>query len=368
MADNQSMAPESSTGPQPAESSYLDDAKGANTPADGSPAPASADANVTPDSSPDTGAKPESDTKTPLEVVQAAMEQNKGGESPPQQSVPDKPGDKAEATPDSGEPKADEPKPDDKELPFHNHPRWKEVLTENKTLKEKAAEFEALQEPAERYNKLNTFLVDNDLSGQDFSNMLNIGMAMKTAPDKALEMLEPYYNALLRMNGKIIPEDIQDKIDQGVIDEATAKTMAVERARNTHYQSQLDLERQKNANLQQRTQQEREDAARQAQVQGLTEAVTKWENTWQSSDPDYAKLMPFVRDRLATKLQQTPPTNPDDAVKLAEDAKKEVMATMGQMTPKAAMNTVPDAVTTNRSPNATPKTGLEAVQNALAAN
>ena len=355
--------PESSTGAQPAESSYLDDVTGAKPSAGESPSPASADANQ-PSSEPSTepGAKQPSAKPTPLDVVKKAMADTKAGESPAQ---PEKtpPSDKAAAEGD----KPDANKQKDEDLPFHNHPRWKEVMAENRTLREQAAEFEGLKEPAERYTKLNGFLIENNLSGQDFTNMLNIGVAMKTDPEKALQMLEPFYNALLRMNGQIIPDDIQAKLDQGVIDQETAKTMAVERARSTNLNQQLETERERRAQQQQQTQQEREHSQRVAHVQKIQEAVKTWETTWQQSDTDYSMLMPFVRDRITTKVQQKPPTNPEEAVAIAEAAKKEIMTEMGKMKPKTAVNTVPTAVNTNRPPNAAPKNGLDVVRNALAA-
>jgi sialic acid synthase SpsE len=52
----------------------------------------------------------------------------------------------------------------DAKVPFHDHPRWKQVLEERKTLRERAA---ALAPLAERMQNVETFMQQNGLAAEE---------------------------------------------------------------------------------------------------------------------------------------------------------------------------------------------------------
>ena len=341
--------------------SYLDDNSGAK-PADASPA--AADGNT--DSSSDNGAlKPDAGPKTPLEAVQMAMAASKAGDSPAPGDSP-KPDSATQLKP--GETAGADTAKDDLP-PFHNHPRFKEIVAENAAFREKVTQFEALREPAENFKKLDNFLTTNHLDQSDFENGLKMMTLMKNDPEKALEALEPYYQALLKANGKVLPEDIQQKLEAGLIDQDTATAMSVDRARNAHLTSKLEAERNRQTKAEEERQRNEVARTQYEITTQMTSAVTKWETEWGAKDVDYPTLMPLVRDRVAQLARATPPKTPEDAVKLAEDARKQITQEMGKLLPrKKPITTGPTGGGSSRNVQAVAKTGLDVVRNAIAAN
>ncbi len=375
-------APESSTGnagSEGQEQSYLQEQPGANQPS-GPESPAPDQGASSPESPPGAGEQKPYEGKSPLDVVNDAMKANEGGDSPP----PDQDGKPADQTQDSekagkegddqtGEEgkqakEGEEGKDDkDKPPPFHNHPRWKEMVNENKELKTRVEEYEATyKEPAERYERINQFLVDHDLGGDDFKNMLDIGAAMKNDPTRALELIEPYYQGLLRANGKVLPDDVKEKLDAGYIDEDTAYAMAAERARNQNLESRLDRDRQRQEQTEEQRRHSEERSRHEKLTKDMQSAVAAWEQQW-SSDPDYSKLMPFVRDRVVSMMRQEMPDSPEKAVEIAKQAKEAVEKEMAAVMPKKEpIEPLNGGASTPTQPRAEPKSSLDVVNNALA--
>jgi len=354
--------PESSAGESTdsQKESYLNDFQNDAKPADSTSSAATEDAKPS-DSSPDDGAK---EPKSSLEVVQAAM-QATDGESPTPGAT-DQAANAAQS--DTDKPEADGEKSTDEKPPFHDHPRWQEMLTVNKDLKAEVEQLKPLEEPASRYTKLNNYLIENDLNGQDFQNMLNIGVAMKTDPEKALEMIQPYYDVLLKLNGKIIPDDIQDMITKGTIDEHTGQTMAVERARNAQLETKLQREKTKRGETEEAKAEIEKTEAVKALSQAIEKTVTEWESKWSQADADYPTLMPLVRDKVLIKLQQDPAKSPEEALKACEEARNEVIELFKKVkpAPKPMNTTGQSGVNTGQAPTTKPESGLEVVQASLA--
>src|SRR3990167_5797581 len=183
--------------------------------------------------------KPQADPKTPLEVVNAAMAKMEA---------------EAKSATDGKsvvDPNA-EPKPDatsvedkDKHPPFHEHPRWKEMVAKNRDLERQVQEFIPQKQNAERYSNLNNFLLDNNISADEFKDGLNIMYLMQKDPAKAMEALQPYIEILSRQTGKVLDGDLKEKLERGLIDEDTAYKVQTDRARNQHLQKQIEVRERK---------------------------------------------------------------------------------------------------------------------------
>jgi hypothetical protein len=97
------------------------------------------------------------------------------------------------------------------DLPFNEHPRFKEVIEQKNHYKEMAQPFEQAKELG--------------LNGDDIQQAIALMQALKSDPEKATELLNPHLENLQRVNGLVFDEDIQSKVDQGLMDESSAKEL-----------------------------------------------------------------------------------------------------------------------------------------------
>lgn len=214
--------------------------------------------------------------------------------------------------PEEGEAEAD-PKPvADADLPFHNHPRWKEVLQER----------DALREPAEQYGKITAFMQATGLQPEEVAEGFEVMAMLKSgAPEdltKALDYFERNTAELRKMLGVELPEDLRTKVDDGFISAEDATALARSRAEAELLRGQSERERQAREEA-------AAHAARQQAAAGVTNAVVEWEARQKASDPDYAKKAELVELKArALMLKEGPPATPEAAVQLVEKALKEV--------------------------------------------
>jgi len=156
-------------------------------------------------------------------------------------------------------------------------------------------------------------------NAEQFSSFLNAGRLINLDPLKAIPVLERTLEECRRRVGETdeLPPDIQKRLADGYIDDATARELARERARNL-YQSRLSEQDR------QRGEVDRQRREAEGRVTAIADAITKAEKAWKASDPDYEKLQPFVLDRVTADLTRNGHTirTEEDAVKLFQDAVK----------------------------------------------
>ena len=160
---------------------------------------------------------------------------------------------------------------------------------------------------------------------------------MKNDPFKALQLIAPYYNDLLEVTGQILPPDLQAQVKAGYLTQAHAVEISQGRARG---QVQPVI-------AQQQTQREQQRSVRQQGQNAATmqNAIASWEQNWSSSDPDYNIKKERVLDRLelmlarATRENKLPQTV-EQAVAMAEKAKKDVEADLRLNKPRKPVSTV----------------------------
>jgi hypothetical protein len=213
-------------------------------------APASGDANLSPDASsaPVTeGAKKDVTKPTLTDVLRAAAQVDDQGKSPdPAESGKDK-----SVVADANAPKADAHDPaDDAKLPFHNHPRWKEVTGQNKALSEKVA---TLTPDAEQYGKIQSFMDEHHLSHDEVGELFIVGAMAKAGDVRVLQKIDEYRDKLATALGEKLPADIQDQVDSGAITEAAGKEMSVLRAKNTKTEADVSRNREQSERQRQET-------------------------------------------------------------------------------------------------------------------
>lgn len=222
--------------------------------------------------------------------------------------------DSGESEGEEGEGESEEDEDSSKPPPFHDHPRWKEMVAERDRLKQ-------LQEPAENYQRLTEYMEHNALSPEEVAEGFQIMALMKQDPAQARQILEQKMQALQPFDPGYIPPDLQQDVEAGAITQERAQELAQLRAQGNMSQFQAQRAQQQA----ERERQQGQTLRQQQQGQALATAVNQWEQELQAKDADYAQKAPWVRDRLRALMQEKgKPGDPDSAVKLAKQAYKDV--------------------------------------------
>ena len=232
-------------------------------------------------------------------------------------------------------------------VPLHLQPRFKEVI----------AEKNEYRKGHEQYVKIQNSLKDMKLSAEETAQGLSIMGLMKSNPQAALEALQPIISNLQQVTGQIIPDDIQQKIEDGYMDEDVGKELARTRA---------DVQLQRNANQQMLNEQQQMNASDQINI--IAQSVTNWEENVRQTDPDFELKQDEVDDRVSALVRERGrPNNSEDAIALAQEAYETVtkrhQSRLGVRKPIRSLS----GGKLGGSPVPEPKSLMDAVQNALAA-
>jgi hypothetical protein len=289
------------------------------------------------------------DAKEPslLDVIQDAIKPEAAASSAAEDSevVPDA---DAEAVVADAEPV------NDADLPFHTHPRWQQVIAENQTLRG----------PAEQYGKITSFMEEHGLAPAEVAEGYEVMALLKSGDPANLAKAREYFSTRLEaldgMLGNVLPEDLQERVDSGQIDDEGAQELARARATEKLREGQSAARTAADATAQ---------AARDAEALGaaMVTSVNDWETRTKASDPDYARKAELVQTTCRAIVQQTgkPPATAEEAVALVTDAYKRVNAQVASLLPKPRPITPgPHGASTPTSTE--PKTLREAVAGALA--
>jgi hypothetical protein len=211
----------------------------------------------------------------------------------------------------------------DKKLPFHEHPRWKEVI----------AERDGFREDAGRFREIEGFMQQHGLEGNEVAEGFDIMAKLKSGdPEKLSEVREYFASRLAFLDdalGFALPDDLRERVETGALDEEAAQELA--RARANEKIRTASAERTEKVQTEQ-TQREQAIAAAQA----CATAVDEWEKRQKASDPDYARKAELVETTCRAIVQQTgkPPKTPEEAIALAENALKRVNDQFKSLLPK----------------------------------
>jgi hypothetical protein len=217
---------------------------------------------------------------------------------------------------DEGQAQKDDPNKAAEKLPFHNHPRWKEV---NAKLKD-------AEPAAEQYRKITNFMETNQLSQQEMVDGFKIMAMMKQEPAEAYKALKGYVDKLAPLAGEILPDELKRRVDDGFDSPETAQELARLRAKQ-------DFEVVRQREMQQR-QEQQQVVERQT---AIVSAVESWEKAEEAKDPDWSAKYEMVNDRVMALLRTERPASPSDAIEIARRALSDVNARLrplaGRSTP-----------------------------------
>jgi hypothetical protein len=217
---------------------------------------------------------------------------------------------------DESQAQKEDPNKAAEKLPFHNHPRWKEVNTK---LKE-------AEPAAEQYRKITNFMETNHLSQQEMVDGFKIMAMMKQEPAEAYKALKGYVDKLAPLAGEILPDELKRRVDDGFDSPETAQELARLRAKQ-------DFEVVRQREMQQR-QEQQQVVERQT---AIVSAVESWEKAEEAKDPDWSAKYEMVNDRVMALLRTERPASPSDAIEIARRALSDVNARLrplaGRSTP-----------------------------------
>jgi hypothetical protein len=207
---------------------------------------------------------------------------------------------------------------------------------------------------------LKSYMTEAGLSIDEVNTGFEIMKNIKENPQAALEALMPYIEQMETSTGRRLSADIQERVDEGYLDEESAREMSQLRSRE-----QLATEASQRAAAQaQQIQQQQQVQQHATNVSG---AVSEWETQWSSSDPDYKLKQPKVMEKIELYLLKNgAPSSREHAVQIAEECRKSVNNELLQFRPrKGSVN----PITGGSSPKSTPepKSLMEAMQQGLAA-
>ena len=233
---------------------------------------------------------------------------------------------------------ADKSKSDaDQKLPFHNHPRWKEVVSERDAYRSEAGE----------YRKITSFMSTNGLSTEEVAEGFQIMALMKTNPAEAHKRISEYKAQLDHFVGEKLPEDLSQKVQDGFVDAETAKE-------NARFRAERDLQQQRQA-----------FAMQQQQVQNqqlMHNAVVNWEQQQKVKDADWSAKQDLVTDQVKLMLATYKPSTPDEAVQLVEQAHQIIRERLSRFAPQRKPVTHVASASSSANAVAQPKSLLEAVR------
>lgn len=189
------------------------------------------------------------------------------------------------------------------DVPFHQHPRFQQLITERNSFKEDAT----------RFQNVSRYLDENNLSSDEAANALATFARAKTDAAGAFAELKPWLQDLLVRAGEVLPDDLRARVEKGELSQETAGELSRERAKVNSHESRQSFE-------QQRTQRNAETS----QAASLVKTADTWEAERLAKDPNFKTKQPaLMREVAFLQLQEGKPKNVEgvkDQLKRAYDA------------------------------------------------
>lgn len=284
--------------------------------------------------------------KTLEEVVKTALERAEPKQETATPAEEDTETQKPEA---DAEAKAKEETEAEEKVPFHNHPRWKEVIAERDEYRGRAEKFDAIT----------GFMEQNSLTPDQVTDGFEVMALMQSNPAEALKRLEEHASNLRQFLGLELPADLKAKVEEGYVDADTAAELAKTRNQTALAEAKLqDRQRQEDLRSQQ--------AAEQSVRSEMATAVDGWIQSVQTRDPDYSVKEAFIVDRVQVLRMQNPPRNAAEAVELVKQAYTDATDRLKALAPRRTnVKTTTSAASTTTAAKPEPKTLQEAIELSL---
>lgn len=250
--DIEDMDAESSTAPELDENAETTEVEA--TPAESSTA-------TTDETEPDT-----------LSVVRDVVDARASEEAEAAPSAEGEEGTGAEETPAGGEDNENF-----SDVPFHQHPRFKQLVNERNALRPAAA----------NYRNVENFLGQVNISPAEAADAMEIAGLMKTDPQEAWKRLQPGLQTLLIAAGEVLTPDLEQMVESKAMTREAALEVSRSRAAVSASTKKTQFE-QERGQRQQQTQ----------QGQAIHDAAKTWEAGRMLKDPNFAAKAPLIRKKI----------------------------------------------------------------------
>lgn len=242
----------------------------------------------------------------------------------------------------------------DNDVPLGKIERFKEVLEERKRL---TARVDELQSVENRLSQLEVEGRKAGMSQEQIANLMTIPLTLASDPVKAFQQISDFRDELAMRVGEKLPADIQQRVEEGYIDEETARRLA-----------KAEADAQANQRKYEESQQEYETRQRVEAQNAVVETINTYQRHLETSDPDYSQKHPLIKDRLvALAGQHGTPETPEQARALIEQAYKDVNEYVAQFQTKPKPSRTLSSRGETRPAQAAPKSMFEAIEAAVGA-
>ena len=241
------------------------------------------------------------------------------------------------------------------DVPLNKIERFREVLAENRQLKGTNERYRVLDET---FNDIGNDARRMGLSNEDLAQLFAWPRLLAKDPTAAVEQLQAFAATWQEKVGHSLPPDLKQKIEDGVLDEATAKEVAQLRATTA-------LDRTRN----EADEQDRQRQSVEQQRTSIRDSVNAYQAELKANDPDYTPEKHAMTVDTLTALVTTRgvPQTVADARKMAKEAYDTVTKRLQAFKP--APRTVANPTIgrrLNKPAESQPKSMREAIENALA--
>lgn len=320
----------------------------------------------------DSGAK---GPATALEAVKAALDAKPAADSPPQAEAPGKAG-VVESAPEKLTPEAQAAA--DKLLPFHLHPRWKEVKTAAEALEGQVSE---LTPKAKQWDAIDAKFRETGLAPEDVQplfeggaqlkragatqaevgDLMKVGAALKLGDRQVVQQIAgPIFEALGLQLVETLPAEIAEMVESGAMTEDAARKMA-----GLQFNARAAETRRVIAERQVEQVTEADKVV--LQEAEFTRASASWESRVKSTDADWSRKEPFIVEAIQARVKLREPTTPEEVVQICQDSYDQVTRVMrGSGAQRATVRPAVGSPTTTAK--VAPRNALEAVKAGLNAD
>lgn len=226
-------------------------------------------------------------------------------------------------------------------------------------IKQLADERDSFKDRASQWDQLSAWARDSGLAADELSQSLAIAKMVKQSPHEALAALRGVVADLEKVTGYELPEDLTEKVERGLIDEETARELSVGRnqvARTEQQRRDDAAQRAAQADL----------TSRRDLAQSIGKAVTEFETSLESTDPDYQKIKGLVKSKVVELMHEDGvPVDANSAVAQVKKAVAEIKQQLSSVIPQRKATKQVPAGSTHGHSGARPQTSLEAARMAL---
>lgn len=210
-----------------------------------------------------------------------------------------------------------------------------------KSIERFRSQIDELRPRAEQFDKINDYMTEAGLQNEEVAGLLEIGSLIKTDPREALPRLEAAVQTIKQQLGEVLPQDLTDQVDAGLVDEDTALELSRSRA------EAADLKRRNDELAAEKT-----TTAKEQDQSVMQEAVNSWVRQTAKSDPDYSMKKSLVEDKFfATVMKDGLPETAEAALKIVQDSYEAINEQLRPMRPqKTATQTTTSTLSTNAKP------------------